>query len=92
MLNPRYVVCNSNYSYFLIVEINLFFILDTFLFKVNKKDIGQVFKIKKVTIKNIYLFGGINIVTHVLCLSKLQYYEQHKLYQRHNRHHIMEKG
>ena len=73
-LNLRYVVGNSSsYSYFLLVEINfyIFFILDTFLFKVNKKDIVQVFKINKVTVKNIYLFSGINVVTHVLCLSKL---------------------
>ena len=53
----------------------------------------QGFKIKKVTIEIfIYLFSGINIVAHMLCLSKLQYYEQRKLYRKHNRHYIMGKG
>ena len=75
------------YSYFLLVEINFHIY---FYLKLIEKIFFKFFL--KVTIKNIYLFGGINIVTHVLYLSKLQYYEQHKLYRRHNRHHIIEKG
>ena len=50
-----------------------------------------VFKIKKVTIK-IFIYSVASMLTHKLCLSKLYYYEQRKLYRRHNRHYIMGKG
>ena len=77
------------YSYFLLVEINFHIY---FYLKLIEKIFFKFFLKKGSNHKNIYLFGGIKIVTHVLCLSKLQYYEQHKLYRRHNRHHIIEKG
>ena len=51
----------------------------------------QGFKIKKVTIK-IFIYSVASMLTHKLCLSKLYYYEQRKLYRRHNRHYIMGKG
>ena len=42
-----------------------------FLFKVDKKIYGLSFQNKESNHKNIYLFSGVNVVTHLLCLSKL---------------------